>query len=221
MLDTSPPILSNWSGPAAPECCLANKSPARQSSERLQALLETKIQQRLTGRGSMIYRTASKAHVTPLGRKIIRRRTSALRTSVSALSSEPLILKGWPTSTSCDSNRKPAMDFVTPNITLNHAAILSGWPTATTRDGKGGYVGGRIRNGKISVDTLDVAAQLVILGRNSNGWSAEMIATAQLNPRFSAWLMGYPPSWCIAALTCQLPRRSHRNKRTTSELPAA
>ena len=34
------------------------------------------------------------------------------------------------------------------------------WPTPTTRDGKGGYQGGRIRNGKISTDTLDVTAQL-------------------------------------------------------------
>lgn len=36
----------------------------------------------------------------------------------------------------------------------------TGWPTASTRDHKGGYQGGRIRNGKLSIDTLDVAAQL-------------------------------------------------------------
>ena len=35
-----------------------------------------------------------------------------------------------------------------------------GWPTTSTRDHKGGYQGGRIRNGKISTDTLDVTAQL-------------------------------------------------------------
>jgi hypothetical protein len=33
------------------------------------------------------------------------------------------------------------------------------WPTASTRDHKGGYNGGRIRDGKISMDTLDVAVQ--------------------------------------------------------------
>jgi hypothetical protein len=38
------------------------------------------------------------------------------------------------------------------------------WPTATTRDHKGGYVGGRIRNGKVSMDTLDVAVQAHIKG---------------------------------------------------------
>lgn len=36
----------------------------------------------------------------------------------------------------------------------------SSWPTASTRDYKGGYGGGRMRNGKISTDTLDVTAQL-------------------------------------------------------------
>lgn len=38
--------------------------------------------------------------------------------------------------------------------------VSGSWPTPTTRDGKGGYQGGRIRNGKISTDTLDVTAQL-------------------------------------------------------------
>lgn len=37
---------------------------------------------------------------------------------------------------------------------------FSGWPTASSRDHKGGYQGGRMRNGAISTDTLDVAAQL-------------------------------------------------------------
>ena len=35
----------------------------------------------------------------------------------------------------------------------------SSWPTASARDHKGGYQGGRIRNGKVSMDTLDVAVQ--------------------------------------------------------------
>jgi hypothetical protein len=38
--------------------------------------------------------------------------------------------------------------------------VFGSWPTPTTRDHKGGYQGGRIRDGKISTDTLDVAAQL-------------------------------------------------------------
>jgi hypothetical protein len=38
-------------------------------------------------------------------------------------------------------------------------------PTAAARDGKGGYIGGRIRNGKISWDTLDVAIQAMESGK--------------------------------------------------------
>jgi len=38
--------------------------------------------------------------------------------------------------------------------------VYGSWPTPRTRDHKGGYQGGRIRNGKISTDTLDVTAQL-------------------------------------------------------------
>jgi hypothetical protein len=40
----------------------------------------------------------------------------------------------------------------------NASECLS-WPTASARDSKGGYQGGRIRNGKLSMDTLDVAVQ--------------------------------------------------------------
>ena len=40
----------------------------------------------------------------------------------------------------------------------------SSWPTASTRDHKGGYEGGRIRDGKVSMDTLDVAVQAYSLG---------------------------------------------------------
>ena len=46
-------------------------------------------------------------------------------------------------------------------VNLQTAALLAGWPTPTATDGKGGYQGGRIRNGKLSTDRLDVAAQLV------------------------------------------------------------
>lgn len=74
----------------------------------------------------------------------------------------------------------------------------SSWPTPSTRDHKGGYKGGRIRNGKISTDTLDVAAQLS--GEIPSASTAETKSTApsQLNPRFSLWLMGYPIEWAYS-----------------------
>lgn len=94
------------------------------------------------------------------------------------------------------------------------------WPTASARDHKGGYQGGRIRDGKWSTDTLDVAVQLTawptvttqdnvqVTGQYSktNGTTlggavrqcsakTEKSGSSQLNPRFSLWLMGYPIEW--------------------------
>tara|TARA_S200002703_G_scaffold130321_1_gene117577 strand:- start:57 stop:572 length:516 start_codon:yes stop_codon:yes gene_type:complete len=60
------------------------------------------------------------------------------------------------------------------------------WPTPTTRDHKGGYVGGRIRNGKVSWDTLDVAVQHTDNQEKNSG---------QLNPEFVEYLMGFPIGW--------------------------
>lgn len=70
------------------------------------------------------------------------------------------------------------------------------WPTATTRMHKGGYQGGRIRNGKVSMDTLDVAVQAYSEGglldptnSSTNGKSHE------LNPAWVEQLMGIPVGW--------------------------
>jgi hypothetical protein len=60
------------------------------------------------------------------------------------------------------------------------------WPTPQARDHKGGYVGGRIRNGKVSFDTLDVAVQHVSNKDKKSG---------NLNPNWVEWLMGVPTGW--------------------------
>ena len=49
--------------------------------------------------------------------------------------------------------------------------LEQGWPTPASRDHKGGYQGGRIRDGKISLDTVDVAAQLA-------GWPTPTVTDA-------------------------------------------
>ena len=67
------------------------------------------------------------------------------------------------------------------HITLNRAVQL--WPTPSTRDYKGGYIGGRMRNGKVSRDTLDVAVQHTDNREKTNG---------TLNPTWVEWLMGFP-----------------------------
>ena len=57
------------------------------------------------------------------------------------------------------------------------------WPTPSTRDHKGGYQGGRVRNGKISRDTLDVAVQYTDNPSRTG---------QQLNADWVEALMGYP-----------------------------
>jgi hypothetical protein len=60
------------------------------------------------------------------------------------------------------------------------------WPTPTTRDHKGGYMGGRIKNGTVSNDTLDVAVQYT---------DNQKKESKQLNADWVEWLMGYPRGW--------------------------
>jgi len=116
----------------------------------------------------------------------------------------------------------------------------SSWPTPSTRDHKGGYKGGRIRNGKISTDVLDVTAQLVpwptpVVSESTHcytGWNKdgsrkitlkltgtakllsagmENTAPSQLNPRFSLWLMGFPIEWAYCGeQVTPLSRRSQQ-----------
>ena len=57
------------------------------------------------------------------------------------------------------------------------------WPTPSARDHKGGYIGGRMRNGKVSWDTLDVAVQWTDNQSKDGG---------TLNPNWVEWLMGFP-----------------------------
>jgi hypothetical protein len=74
------------------------------------------------------------------------------------------------------------------SVRPTNAKESSSWPTSSTRDHKGGYSGGRIRNGKISMDTLDVAVQAHTEGgladqgnRNTVGSRQESWATATVS----------------------------------------
>ena len=91
----------------------------------------------------------------------------------------------WPTPTTQDSDKatKKMRSYHQNSLT---AAAHTTWPTPSARDYKGGYQGGRIRNGKISRDTLDVAVQHSDNQRQSAG---------QLNPTWVEWLMGLPLGW--------------------------
>lgn len=131
---TSAPLLSDWFGLPAPECCLASKSPAQMCSDTLQAAANEALRVSLSGRGSTIYSFAWKQHVTPHGRSITRLRASAPRTSGNGHISER---SGWPTPRAEDSESSGMRHSRGVADTLTAVAVhLAGWPTASARDWK-------------------------------------------------------------------------------------
>jgi len=98
----------------------------------------------------------------------------------------------WPTPTA--STNGPGMNLNNPRgiqqgnalATAVNWSAIGRWPTPSTRDHKGGYIGGRIRNGKVSWDTLDVAVQHTDNQSKDGG---------QLNPTWVEWLIGWPLGW--------------------------
>ena len=143
-------------------------STTSSASASLQSSLVSKLQAKTALVGSTLYCLTWKQRATPAGRSI-----SALRASVRRISDNGCggLEQGWPTPTTQDDNcsrmqnpqeyaeKRLARDNKCSNLAQT-AQAMAAWPTPASRDHKGGYLGGRIRDGKISLDTVDVAAQL-------------------------------------------------------------
>ena len=168
------------------------------ASAALESSLVSKLKQRLTTDGLILFNLIWKAKATPAGRQVYRLRASARRTLDNDCGS-------WPTTLTADGRGSAGVG----KRELPNVAKWVGWPTTSTRDYKGGYRGGRMRNNKISTDTLDVAAQLTS-GQTAIGFPAATENHGQLNPAHSRWLMGLPPAWDACAPTATPSSRKSR-----------
>ena len=104
--------------------------------------------------------------------------------------------------------------------TTTRGGCMAGWPTPAMTDHKGGYEGGRMRDGKLSTDRLDVVAQiagparLTVTGEMLIGSSAAMESGGQLNPAHPRWLMGLPSVWDEAAILAHrsMPKKARKQE---------
>lgn len=186
------------SGTYGPPSSISSKTAAHHAS------MENRLRARTALVGSTLYSQIWKQAITPSGRSIPRLRAVGRRTSSKDSASAPTILDlpqvgyntpratdgsnggpnqaggalsadaaltGWNTAT-CNSNDQP--ETTRGLQTLGGQAHLTGWNTPATTDYKGGYIGGRMRNGELSTDRLDVTAQL-------SGWPTPMAGTPAQN----------------------------------------
>lgn len=148
-------------------------------SASLQLSLESKLRARMALDGLTLYRLTWRHRGMPSGRQIFALRGSVRPTSEIAYGS-------WPTPTLPHGGRVlTEQQFVTGKrhngqkvqVGMESAARFVGWPTPSVRDHKGGYQGGRMRDGKWAANVMDQTAQLV-------GWATPTVSDARrgVNP---------------------------------------
>jgi hypothetical protein len=84
-------------------------------------------------------------------------------------------LTGWPTPNTMTGGQSSRGGDRKDELLMHGAAQMAGWPTPAQTDHKGGYQGGRMRDGQLSTDRLDVTAQIA-------GWATPVTQQANGTP---------------------------------------
>jgi hypothetical protein len=163
----------------------------------LSLYLVSRLKQRLTTAGSILFKMTWKEKITPSHRALSLLRASARPTSDTDYGS-------WPTTMTRDWKDGSYCPNVPINGLLGRTVWLKGWSSPTVTDAKRGIKPPR------PWDTGIPLTQQV--GMIVTGSHAQTGNIGQLNPDHSRWLMGYPIEWDESAPMVMPSYRKSRRK---------
>jgi len=196
------------------------------ASTALTRSLGSRLQTRVAGRGSTLYRLTWKLSRTPSRRSFFLLRASERPTSGIVSSGWPTPTRmasaanagktltdaarcaGWPTpaavdATSISESLASKRARGSGGINLNTAArTTTGWATPAARDYRTpNHKALKDRGGGAKGEQLNNQAAHLIPGASLNGLPASTAGAGLLNPDFSRWLLGIPATWPNCAPT--------------------